>query len=81
MIIYLCILRRFLVTWGPCERPNNSFDEEVVLTSGSVPPLFDFVTISENVLWIRAFPLAVSNCALLSVHNRRIVALHRWMWK
>ena len=51
---------------GPCERPDNSFDEEVVLTSGSIPPLFDFVAISENVLWIRALPFVVSNCALLS---------------
>ena len=52
---------------GPCERPDNSFGEEVVLTSGSVPPSFDFVAISENVLWIRALSFAVSNCALLSV--------------
>ena len=52
---------------GPCERPDNSFGEEVVLTSGSIPPSFDFVAISENVLWIRALPLAVSSCALLSV--------------
>ena len=51
---------------GPCERPDNSFGEEVVLTSGSVPPSFDFVVISESVLWIRALPFAVSNCALLS---------------
>ena len=51
---------------GPCERPDNSFGGEVVLTSGSVPPSFDFVAISENVLWIRALPFAVSSCALLS---------------
>ena len=50
----------------PCEHPDNSFGEVVVLTSGSVPPSFGFVAISENVLWIRALLLAVSNCALLS---------------
>ena len=52
---------------GPCECPDNSFGEEAVLTSGSLPPSFDFVAISENILWIHAFPFAVSNCALLSV--------------
>ena len=51
---------------GPCRRPDNSFDAEVVLTSESGPPSFDFVAISENVLWIRAFPLAVSSCAFAS---------------
>ena len=34
----------------PCKRPDNSFGEEVVLTSESVPPSFDFVAIFENVL-------------------------------
>ena len=53
--------------WTPYKRPDNFFGEEVVLTSGSVPPSFGFVAISENVLWIRALPLAVSSCALLSV--------------
>ena len=48
---------------GPCGRPDNSFDGEVVLTSWSGPPSFDVVAISENVLWIRAFPFAVSHCA------------------
>ena len=52
---------------GPCRRPDNSFDEEIVFTSGSLPPSFGFVAISENVLWIRALPFAVSNCVLLSV--------------
>ena len=51
----------------PCEHPDNSFGEEVVLTSGSIPPSFDFVVISENVLRIRTLPFAVSSCALLSV--------------
>ena len=51
----------------PCERPDSSFDEGIVSTSGTVPPSSVFVAISENVLWIRALPLAVSNCALLSV--------------
>ena len=51
----------------PCERPDNFFGEEVVLISGSIPPSFGFVAISENVLWNCALPLAVSNCALLSV--------------
>ena len=51
----------------PYKHPDNSFGEEVVLTSGSVPPSFGFVAISENVLWIRALPLAASSCALLSV--------------
>ena len=48
---------------GPCGRLDNSFAAEVVLTSGSGLPSFDFVAISENVLWIRAFPFAVSCCA------------------
>ena len=52
---------------GPYECPDNFFGEEVVLTSESVPPLSGFVAISENVLWIRAIPLEVSNCVLLSV--------------
>ena len=51
----------------PCECPDSFFGEEIVSTSGSVPPSFDFVAISENVLWIRALHLAVSSCALLSV--------------
>ena len=34
----------------PCERPGNFFDEEVVLTSESISPLFDFEAIFENVL-------------------------------
>ena len=51
----------------PCKRLDNFFGEVVVLTSGSVPPSFGFVAISENVLWIRALPLVVSNCALVSV--------------
>ena len=51
----------------PCEHPDNFFGEVVVLTSGSVPPSFGFVAISENVLWICALPLVVSNCAMLSV--------------
>ena len=51
----------------PYERPENFFGEEVVLTLMSVSPSSDFVAISENVLWIRALPLAVSSCALLSV--------------
>ena len=51
---------------GPCECPDNSFGEEAVLTSGSLPPSFGFVAISENVLWIRTPPFAVSSCALLS---------------
>ena len=50
----------------PYERPDNSFGEEVVLTSGSTPPSFGFVVISENVLWIRVVPLAVPSCAMLS---------------
>ena len=41
----------------PCERPDNFFDEAFVLTSESVSPLFDFVAIFKNVLWILA-PLA-----------------------
>ena len=48
---------------GPCGHPDNSFDGEVVVTSWSGPPSFDVVAISENVLWIRAFPFAVSRCA------------------
>ena len=48
---------------GPCERPDNSFDAEVVLTSGSG---LDFVANSENVLLIRAFPSAVLSRAFAS---------------
>ena len=51
----------------PCEHPDNFFDEEVVLTSESVSPLFDFVAIFKNVLWIRAPPLADPRCLSLSV--------------
>ena len=51
----------------PCKRPDSSFGEGIVSTSGSVPPSSGFVAISKNVLWIRALLLAVSNCALLSV--------------
>ena len=52
---------------GPCGRLDNSFAAEVVLTSGSGLPSFDFVANSENVLWIRAFPFAVSHCAFAFV--------------
>ena len=51
----------------PYECPDNFFGEEVVLTLRFVSPLSGFVAISENVLWIRALPLSVSSCALLSV--------------
>ena len=51
----------------PCEHLDNFFGEVVVLTLGFVPPSFDFVVISENVLWIRTLPLAVPSCASLSV--------------
>ena len=51
----------------PCEHPENFFGEEVVLTSKSVSPLFDFVVIFENILWIRAPPLADPKCLSLSV--------------
>ena len=51
----------------PCECPDSSFDKGIVSTSGTVPPSSGFVAISQNVLWIRAIPLAMSNCALLSV--------------
>ena len=51
----------------PCEHPDSTFDEGIVSTSGTVPPSSGFVAISQNVLWICAIPLAVSNCALLSV--------------
>ena len=49
----------------PCERPDNSFGEEVVLTSESLPPPFGFVAIFENVFWNRAPPLAGPKCLLL----------------
>ena len=52
---------------GPCGRLDNSFAVEVVLTSGSGLSSFDFVVNSENVLWIRAFPFAVSSRAFASV--------------
>ena len=51
---------------GPCGHPDNSFDGEVVVTSWTGPPSFDLVAISENVLWIRAFPSAVSSRAFAS---------------
>ena len=52
---------------GPCGHPDNSFDGEVVVTSWTGPPSFDVVAISENVLWICAFPFAVSHCAFAFV--------------
>ena len=52
---------------GPCGCPDNSFDAEVVLISWPVPPSFDAVTISENILWIRAFPFAELRCAFAFV--------------
>ena len=66
---------------GPCGHPDNSFDGEVVVTSWSGPPSFDVVAISENVLWIRAFPFAVSRRAFASAVSSLVVTLHRWMWK
>ena len=51
----------------PCKCPGNSFDEEVMLTSQPVSPLFDFEAIFENVLWIRVLPLAVLRCLSLFV--------------
>ena len=51
----------------PYEHPDNFFGEEVVLILRFVSPSSGFVAISENVLWIRALPLLVSSCALLSV--------------
>ena len=48
----------------PCERPDNSFGEEVVLTSACVPPSFGFVAIFENVLWNRAPSLVGPTCLL-----------------
>ena len=51
----------------PCKRPGNFFDEEVVLTSEPLPPLFDFGVIFENVLWIRVPLLAVPRCLSLFV--------------
>ena len=50
----------------PCKRPDNFFDEEVVLTSESVSPLFDFEAIFENVLQVCAPPLADPRCLSLS---------------
>ena len=52
---------------GPCGRPDNFFDAEVVLTSRCGSPSFEFVAIFENVLWIHTFFLAVSSCAFASV--------------
>ena len=51
----------------PCKRPDNFFGEEVVLTSKSVSPLFGFVAIFENILWIHAPPLVDPRCLSLSV--------------
>ena len=50
-----------------CERPGNFFDEEVVLTSEPLPPLFGFGAIFEKVLWIHVPPLAVPSCLFLFV--------------
>ena len=51
----------------PCKRPDNFLGDEVVLASKSVSPLFGFVVIFENVLWIRGPPLADPKCLSLSV--------------
>ena len=51
----------------PYECPGNFFDEEVVLTSEPLSPLFDCEAIFENVLWICIPPLAVPSCLFLSV--------------
>ena len=51
----------------PCERPYSSFDEGIFSTSRTVPPSSGSLVISQNVLWIRAIPFAVSKCDLLSV--------------
>ena len=51
----------------PCKHPGNFFDEEVVLTSEPLPPLFGFGAIFEKVLWIRVPPLAVPSCLFLFV--------------
>ena len=37
----------------PYEHPGNFFDEEVVLTSEPLSPLFDCEAIFEKILWIR----------------------------
>ena len=59
----------------PYERPDNFFGEEVVLTLRSVSPSSGFVAISKNVLYIRALPLAVSSCALLSVVSPSVCSI------
>ena len=51
----------------PYECLGNFFDEEVVLTSEPLSPLFAFEAIFENVLSIRVPPLAVPSCLFLSV--------------
>ena len=51
----------------PCERPGNFFDEEVVLTSEPLSPLFDFEVIFENVLWIQVLLPVVPRCLFLFV--------------
>ena len=51
----------------PCERLGNFFDGEVVLTSETSCPSFDFEVIFENILWICVRPLAVPSCLFLSV--------------
>ena len=49
------------------KHPGNFFDEEVVLTSEPLPPLFGCAAIFENVLWIHVPLLVVPSCLFLSV--------------
>ena len=51
----------------PYEHLGNFFDEEVVLTSEPLSPLFGFEVIFENFHWIHVPPLAVPSCLFLSV--------------
>ena len=67
VIIYLCILWRFLVTWVHADVLTTPLLRKLFLTSGSGLSSFDFVANSENVLWISAFPFAVSSHAFASV--------------
>ena len=49
----------------PCKRPDNFFDEEVVLTSEALSSLFDFEANFKIVLWIRVLPPVVLRCLSL----------------
>ena len=67
MIVNLCILWRFLVTWIHAKILTTSLVREFFQHQGPYVIHLIFTAISENILWICTLPLVVSSCTLLSV--------------